>query len=139
MTKFRQVVPTSTNQPEAEAYEHYLVWLSPMGGVRSWFYSSTDGVIENDTSGVIIEGIEDIRNVPTQGREVVEAVTVSLNRDTFDYVASIMKSNRVYRCDKSGTLTPVAVKFGAYEKANRSKEFNFKIVFSYKENSVLNV
>ena len=139
MSIFRQVIPNSSRVPTNERYEYYLIWLATNGGVRSWFFSHTKGGQEDVTSGYVLEGLDDIRSIPNQDRTTVDIITESLTSDELDYVASIMKSNRVYQCSKAGVFTPIAIKFASIPRDNQLKEFSVKLTFSYKENSVLNV
>ena len=139
MTVFRQIVPNSIVRPSNERYEHMLVWLSVDGGVRSWFFSHTDGAEENDHDGFEIETLVDIRQVPSDDRLMVECTTRFMDSETFDYVKSIIKSNRVYKVAKDGTKTPIAVKAKTTVRPNKIKNFELSIQFMYKENDVLNV
>jgi len=139
MSIFRQVIPNSYRVPTNERYEYYLIWLATNGGVRSWLFSHTKGSKEDETSGYILEGLEDIRSIPNQDRTLVSVITESLSSDERDYVASIMKSNRIYQCSKAGVFTPIAIKFGSIPRDNQLKEFSVKLSFAYKEKSILNV
>lgn len=139
MTTFRQVVPNSVWNPNNARFEFYLVWLSVEGGVRNWLFSHTDGDEEQRYDNFVIEGIDNIRSVPSMERRSVTAITRSMDQETFDYVRSIMASNRVYCVDSTGVKTPIALKEGAVDQANKLKEFNLRIKFSFQEENVLNV
>ena len=139
MSTFRQVIPSSQNVPTNERYEYLLLWLSVNGGVRTWFFSHTKGGQEDETSGYILEGLDDIRSIPNQDRTTVDIITESLTSDERDFIASIMKSNRVYQCSKAGVFTPIAIKFASISRDNQLKDFSVKLSFSYKENSTLDV
>ena len=139
MTTFRQVIPNSKWNPTNERFEYYLVWLSIGGGVRSWLFSHTDGRQAEDYENFSIEGIDDIRSVPSMQRKKVIAETFSMNQEEMIYVSSIMASNRVYQVDKTGIKTPIALKGSVVAMPNKVKEFKLKIEFSFKENNILNV
>jgi len=139
MTTFRQVIPNSTQNPDNERFEFYLVWLSTGGGVRNWLFSHTDGGESDKFDAFTIEGLDNIRGVPSMERKMVNAVTKSMNKESFDYVKSIMSSNRVYRVDKTGAKIPIALRPGSVPQPNQLKEFQLKIRFSFQEADILNV
>jgi hypothetical protein len=139
MTSFRQIVPNSTLNPSNERFEHYLVWLSPSGGVRNWLFSHTDGEEDEKYDNTVIESLEDIRSVPTEQRKTVNCITKTLDPFNFEYVKSVMASNRVYKVLKNGSKIPIAVKSGSVIQGNTLKEFQLRIKFEYKESDILNV
>jgi hypothetical protein len=139
MTTFRQVVPNSTINPSNVSYEHFLVWLSPNGGVRQWLFSHTEGSEEESFESYTIESLDNIRSVPSEDRVRYEVRTKSLDADTFAYVKSIMKSNRVFKVSKTGVFTPIAIRGGSIAKDNQIKEFELRIRFETKEEFILNV
>lgn len=139
MTTFRQISPNSSINTVNEKYEYYLTWLSPNGGIRSWFFSSTDGDKQTDYELFTIEGQTDIRSVPSEKREAVEVTTKSLESEEFDYIRSIMESNRVYQVNKDATRLPIAIVGGSIPRPNKNKEFEISIKFVYKEDDILNV
>lgn len=139
MTTFRQVIPNSEQNPDNERFEYYLVWLSTGGGVRNWLFSHTEGSEVDDFKSFTIEGLDNIRSVPSMERLSVTATTMSMNQESFDYVKSVMSSNRVYVVDKTGAKTPIALRSGSLPQKNQLKEFKLKIRFSFQEANILNV
>lgn len=139
MSVFRQIIPNSFVNSVNERYEYYLVWLSPAGGIRSWLFSHTDGDREETFDNFMIESLTDIRSVPNEQREEVEVNTVSLDSEQFEYVKSIMSSNRVYQVFKDNTRLPIAIRTGKALRENKNKEFGVSVKFVYKEADLLNV
>lgn len=137
MSVFRKVTPTSLNNASRVSGEFMLCWISD-ASLRQWFFSSTDGDTEDTFKNSIIETETDIRSIPTEERKEITCVTMSLDSITYDYVSSLLGSNRVYQLNKDGSKTPVAVKQGKKTKSNIEKEFIFKVVFLYKESYILN-
>lgn len=138
MSQFRQVVPNSSVNTNTESFEFQLAWLAP-SGVRSWLFSHTNGEEDEQFDNFILESTTNIRSVPVMDRIMVEATTRSLDLESFNYVKSIMKSNRVYVVGKDLTKTPIAVKGGSISKPNTTKEFRVSIKFLFKEEFILNV
>ena len=139
MSVFRQVVPNSFQNETNRAYEYFLIWLSPEGGVRSWLFSHTIGNSADSFSNTIVETINNIRAIPTMERESVIAMTGGIDSETFEYVKSIMASNRVYQVSAAGVKTPIAISGSKIIRDNRLKDFGLNISFTYKEKNILNV
>lgn len=139
MTAFRQIVPNSLVRASNEDYEHFLIWLSPEGGVREWLFSHTDGRETEDFDSFAIESLSDIRSVPYEDRIEVDCITRSLTKEEFEYVKSIYKSNRAYKVLKDGTKVPIAIESGKVRKRNMIKNFEIGLTFYYREEDVLNV
>jgi hypothetical protein len=136
---FRQVIPNSSQNSSNARYEYYLVWLSVSGGVRSWLFSHTDGDDMEKLDNIHIESRDSIRSVPTMQRKTVTAITRSLDAESYNYVKSVLSSNKVYLVGKDFSKTPVAMKKSSITQDNKIKEFSLKIKFSFKENDILNV
>lgn len=136
---FRQVIPNSTINPVNEGYEHYLVWLSEGGGVRNWLFSHTDGEEMNEYKGLSIESLTDIRSIPTEKRDEVKIITRGLDADEYDYVRSILGSNRIYKVTKSNEKIPVAVKYRSQKRPNQNKDYSLSLTLHFKESDTLNV
>lgn len=139
MTVFRQVIPNSALTARNEAYEYYLIWLSPSGGVRNWMFSHTDGEEETAYDSFVIEGLTDIRSIPKQKRKTAKVIARSLTAEHFDYVSSIAESNRIYQVKKDGTRIPVAVGSIDIPRGNQLKEFSVRLELIFKEQDILNV
>lgn len=136
---FRQVVPNSSINSANLDYEFCLVWLSPLGGVRQWLFSHTKGNTSDGFNNTVIETDDNIRSIPVMEQTMIKAQTVDLDLDTFNYVKSIMSSNRVYQVSKVGVKAPIALNSGSILKDNKLKSFGVAIQFMYKENDILNV
>ena len=102
-------------------------------------FSNTDGMEAEKFDSFMVEGLDDIRSVPMMDRTQITASVKSLTLDNFNYVKSIMASNRVYQVDSEGEQIPVGIKSGAITRLNKGKEYKIKIKFVYQENDILNV
>lgn len=135
MSSFRQVVPGSNKNKS----QHLLCWLSANGTVRNWFFSHTDGDQQDDFNSITIESSDDIRSIPSKEKNQVEVITASLSSDEFNYVKSIMSSNRVFEINKDITNTPIALMSSSVVRDNKRKEHKLKITFTYKEPPLLDL
>lgn len=139
MTVFRKIVPNSSENAINERYEHLLMWLSKDGGIRQWMFSHTIGSERDRFKSFTIEGLTDIRNVPSEERISHKCTSRWMDSTTFDYVRSVMASNRIYKVTKSGEQIPVAIKDGTINRDNQVKNFEIRIEFMLLEENVLNV
>ena len=139
MTTFRAIVPDSIKQPANERFEHLLVWLSPNGIVRQWFFSHVKGSESVRLKGFVAENESDIRAIPTEKRKSFKAMTRHLTSSEFDYVRSIMDSNRAYKVLKGGSYIPIAINQDRTRRDNQIKAFEVAVSFSLAEENVLSL
>lgn len=133
MSYYRQITPSD------KEYNLYLTWLSPNGGVRQWFFSHTAGETMNSVDNFTVESLTDIRSIPESSRTTYVVATRFLTADDYDYVASMLKSNRVYQVLTSGTQIPVSIKGQKLRKPNQDKSFELEFEVSLMEENILNV
>lgn len=133
MSYYRQITPSD------KEYNLYLAWLSPNGGIRQWLFSHTAGNTTSNVSNFEIESLTDIRSIPETSRTTYSVATRFLTADDYEYVASILKSNRVYQVLTSGTQIPVSIKGQKLRKPNQDKSFELEFEVSLMEENILNV
>ena len=107
--------------------------------MRTWLFSHTDGEQEEEFDSYLVESISDIRAVPSEDRIMIDARTRSLDSESFNYVKSILKSNRVYVIGKDFSKTPIGLRPGSIARTNKLKEFEVRVRFYFKEEVLLNV
>lgn len=133
MSTYRQIIPSDKD------YNIYLTWLSQTGGIRNWFFSHTDGEKLENVSNFEVETLTDIRSIPDMKRTTYVIVTRFLNSDDYDYVASILKSNRIYQVLTDGSQIPVSIKAQKIKRSNKDKSFELGFQVSLQEENILNV
>lgn len=133
MSLYRQITPS--NQP----YDHYLVWLAPNGGIRQHFFSHTRGSENKSIKNYKVETIRDVRSIPEEIRVTFKLYARFLDFDTYDYVASILDSNRILKIFQDGTEIPVFIKGKIISKPNKNKSFSLSFDISLQEENILNV
>lgn len=126
--------------PSNERYVHFLMWLSPfIGGIRSYLFSHTDGSETRMFKNFMVETRSDIRSVPEEVRGKLILVATNMDIDTYDYVRTILESNRIFKVLRDGTQIPFAIKSAEIDEPNKNKGFSIKIELVPKEENVLNV
>lgn len=133
MSTYRQITPSD------KGYDLYLAWLSPNGGIRQWFFSHTAGNTSEAVGNFTIESQTDIRSIPESSRPSYNVVTRFLTEDEYSYVASLLKSNRVYQVLPDGSQIPVAIKGKTLTKPNRDKAFELDFEVTLSEEAILNL
>lgn len=139
MTTYRKIKPSSIGNTYKGDYEYLLIWLSPNGGVRQYLFSSTDGDKLQDFKATVIDTNADFRSVPNEEDISIELTSKSMSRETFDYVASIFKSNRIILVAKDSTETPIAIKSGKKITQRMIKDFEVKFKIMEQEPDLMNV
>lgn len=135
---FRQVIPNSTLNAVNERYQHYLVWLSPKGGVRNWLFSHTDGSEETKYKGIELESLTDIRSIPTEQRDSIKIMTEGISEEEYNYVRSILASNRIYKVTQGNQKIPVSIKYGSVKRPNQNKGYKLSFTLMFQELDTLN-
>lgn len=136
---FRQVIAPSTANDNYQRGEHCLVWLSTDGGIRQWLFSSSDNDEQERTRGFTIETNSSIRSIPFEKIKKFDLIAMSLDSERFDYVASILESNRIYSVSKDNELTALGIEGGRKNRSNDLKEFVIEFTVFEKEADVLNL
>lgn len=139
MTVFRKIVPNSSENEINERYEHFLMWLSIDGGIRSHLFSHTKGSETETFKGFNIEGLTDIRSIPSENRISHKCTSRWMDSEKFDFVRSLMASNRVYKITKDNKQIPVAIKQSKIVRDNQVKNFEIKLEIILGEENTLNV
>lgn len=139
MPIYRKIKPSSIRNSYKEDYEHLLIWLSPSGGIRQYLFSSTEGIREENLQSSVIDTIADFRSIPNKENITIEMFSTSLNREEFDYVSSVLKSNRILLVDKDSTTTPIAIKSAKKRTARLIKDFEIKFKIMLQEPDLMNV
>ena len=137
MTVFRSVIAPSQENSNYERYEHFLVWLSPDGGVRQWLFANTNNQEQENTRNLTIETNSSIRSLPYEKIKSFEISAISLDSERFDYVASILDSNQIYKVSKDNELTPLGIEQGRKVRDNDLKEFTIEMSVFEMESNVL--
>lgn len=136
---FRSVVPLSSDNANYLRSEHLLVWLSPESGVRQWLFASSDNLEEERTRNLSVENQTSVRSIPYEKVKSLELVSRSIDSERFDYVASILESNQIYKVSKDNELTPLGIEQGRKQRTNDLKEFELEITVFFREDDVLNL
>ena len=87
----------------------------------------------------VIDTIADFRSIPNQEDITIEMFSTSLNREEFDYVSSVLKSNRILLVGKDSTTIPVAIKSAKKRTQRLIKDFEIKFKIMLQEPDLMNV
>lgn len=136
---FRRVVLHSETSALVANREVLLVWISPFMGLRSWMFNHTDQETEYMHEGEVIETGISIRSIPTKEQEKRTIRTTSLELRQYDYVRSVLASNKVVQLFRDGSTRDVAVRFRDETKDGRITGFSIELEITYVQEDVLNV
>lgn len=139
MTTYVKIKPSSIRIPYKEDYEFLLMWLSPSGGVRQWFFSSTEGAKVEKFKSSVIDTIADFRGVPNDIDPSLEMTAKSFSREEFDFVTSILESNRIIIVAKDSTEIPAAIQSATKKTDRIAKDYRLTFQLMLKEPDLMNV
>lgn len=139
MPVFRIIQPSSIGTPQKVDYEYLLTWLNSGGGVRQFYFSSTDSEQESAFKSLVIDSDSGYRSVPNIQDKSRKITAKSLSREMFDYVATVFESNKIYLVGKDETLTSIAISSGKKITNTDTKDFEIKINIMLQEPDLMNV
>ena len=139
MAIFRVIQPAPSVSSFKEEYEYLLSWISPSGGISQWYFSHTEGGEEVSFKSEVIDTTTDFRGVPNEEDIKIEINSMSLNREEFEFVATIFKSNRIERVFKDGSTKPVAIAKSKKKKPRNIKDFSISFTIMEQEPDLMNV
>ncbi len=126
MAVFRRIRTASEKTPYLADGEYMFGWLSPTGGVRTWFFSASAVSRESSYKHLRVRTAGGERSYPTSHGETVEAVAEGLDKESLAYVSSILGPNYVFVVGKDGTERTVTIDGGKSVSPNASKAGAFK-------------
>ena len=139
MPTFRIIKPSSIGNPLKVDYEYLLMWLNSSGGVRQFYFSSTDSNQESAFKSIVIDSDSGYRSVPNIQDRSRKITAKSLSREMFDYIATIFETNKIFLVDKDETLTSIAIASGKKITNTDTKDFDLRITIMLQEPDLMNV
>ncbi len=139
MPVFRKIRPSSIGSPLKVDYEYLLIWLNSKGGVRQFYFSSTESEQQSAFKSLVIDSDSGYRSVPNTQDKSRKITAKSLSREMFDYVATIFEANKIYLVDKDETLTSIAIASGKKITNTDTKDFELRITIMLQEPDLMNV
>lgn len=118
--------PDSVDNPDAEAYEYYLVWLGVDGGVYSWLFEDFT-LKKRIRSDVINTKSQTITKLYENASRIVELVAEDLTENEFDTISDITRALVVRRYFKDETFNNLAIDTDRIEKPKSQFRFDLEI------------
>lgn len=143
MSLFRQIVSSNKSVAASARLEYMIGWLSPSGGVRSWFFSSSKNLKTTDYKQASVDTLDGSRSFPLSKIQEYKIVTENLDYDTFQYVKSIMESDYVFLIRKNAEPYQkkdlIKIKNGKVKEHHTKDFYDFAFTFVTADNSILNL
>ena len=139
MPVFRKIKPSSIGTPFKIDYEYLLMWLNSKGGVRQFYFSSTDSEQEDAFKALVIDSDSGYRSVPNRQDLSRDIIAKSLSREMFDYVATVFESNKIFLVQKDETLTSIAISSAKKKTNTDTKDFEMQLNIMLQEPDLMNV
>jgi hypothetical protein len=132
----KYIRPDSATNPDAEAYEYYLVWIGVDGGVYSWLFEdfNTKTRIRSD---IVNTKSENISNLFESVTPTIELIAEDLTENEFDVLSDIARAIVGRRYFKDGTFTNLAVDTNRIEKPKSQFRYNLEIEVQEVEKKIM--
>lgn len=118
--------PDSVDNPDAESYEHYLVWLGVDGGVYSWLFEDFTR-IRKVNGEVVNTKSENITKLYKNATRSAILVAEDLTENEFDTISKITRALIVRRYFKSGSFHSLAILTDSIEKPKSQFRYNLEL------------
>lgn len=122
--------PDSVDNPDAKAYEYYLVWLGVDGGVYNHLFE--DFTLKKDIdSDVVNTKSSNITKLYKNANRSVEIIAEDLTENEFDTISNITRALVVKRFFKDGTSVNLAIETDKVDKPK--SQFRFDLPLEVRE------
>jgi len=132
----KYIRPDSFTNPDAEAYEYYIVWLGVDGGVYCWLFE--DFNIKKDIDGQTINPkTENISKLYQSAGRTIEVIAEDLDESEFDTISNITRALVVRRYFKDGTFSNLAIETNSIEKPKSQFRYNLELEIREIEDKIM--
>jgi hypothetical protein len=131
----KYIRPDSVDDPNAELYEYFLVWLSPDGGVYCWLFE--DFELKKDINSEIINTKENITKLYKNANRSVGVVAEDLTENEFDTLSDITRAIVVRRYYKDGTFDRLAIVTDRIIKPKSQFRYNLELEVEEVEDKIM--
>ncbi len=128
--------PDSVNNPNAESYEYFLVWLGVDGGVYSWLFE--DFTLKKNISGEVVNTKSDnITKLYRNANKSIELIAEDLSENEFDTICDITRALVVRRYFKDGTFDNLAIVTDRIDKPKSQFRYDLEIEVAEVEEKIM--
>lgn len=128
--------PDSVDNPDAEAYEYFLVWLGVDGGVYSWLFE--DFTKEKNINGEVVNTkSENITKLYKNANQSIQIIAEDLTENEFDTICDITRALVVRRYFKDGTFDNLAILTDNVEKPKSQFRYNLQLEVAEVEEKIM--
>lgn len=128
--------PDSVDNPDAEAYEYFLVWLGVDGGVYNWLFE--DFLTQKDINGDVVNTkSENITKLYRNANKSIEIVAEDLTENEFDTISDITRALVVRRYFKDGSFSNLAILTNKIDKPKSQFRYNLELEIAEVEDKIM--
>ena len=118
--------PASETNTDAEAWEYFLIWLSPDGGAYCWMFEDFETKLTIEGS-VINTKSENITKLFEKANQNVLLIAEDLTENEFDVISDIARALVIRRYFKDGTYTNLAINTNSIRKRKSDMRYNLEL------------
>lgn len=132
----KYIRPDSVDNSAAEAYEYFLVWKNPDGGIYCWLFE--DFELRKDIDSDLINTKSDnISKLYRNANRQITLIAEDLTENEFDTLSDITRALVVRRYYKDGTSDPLAILTDRIRKPKSQFRYNLEIQVAEKEDNLM--
>ena len=128
--------PDSVDNPDAESYEYFLVWLGVDGGVYSWLFE--DFTRKKNINGEVVNTkSENITKLYKNANQSIELIAEDLTENEFDTICDITRALVVRRYFTDGTFSNLAILTDSVEKPKSQFRYDLPLEVAEVEQKIM--
>ena len=122
----KYIRPDSSTDPDAEAYEYYLVWIGVDGGVYSWLFE--DFILKKRiNSDIINKNSSNITKLYQSSERTIQLTAEDLTENEFDVIATITRALVVRRYYRDSSYDNLSILTDRIEKPKSQFRYNLEL------------
>ncbi len=118
--------PDSETDSDAEAYEYYLVWQAPDGGIYSWLFEDFETRLR--IKGTVINTKSDnITKLYDNASQSVELIAEDLTENEVDVISDILRAKIIRRYFRDSTFQNLAIDTDSFRKQKSDNRYAIEL------------
>lgn len=132
----KYIRPESEANPDAEAWEFFLVWINPNGSICSWLFEDFE-TRQRIRGEVINTKSSNISKLYSNANQSIKLVAEDLTENEFDVISNITRAKVVLRYYKDSSFENIAILTDDIIKPKSQFRYNLQLEIELIEKNIL--